>query len=950
MVQPATRPKTLQPGRSFVSTRAPGEVADGSAGPRLPSRIIGRERLLAQLVEARHRRCIAVLGPAGSGKTTAVLALRRELQPLGFEVAWVTLTARDNDPTLFLDDLLVSLRNVAPDAFREAMQLSGRGLDAHAVEAVVVAVARGVAGLGESELVLVLDDLHSVTERSVHDALQWLVDYAPANLHLVLVSRSVVPLSLARLRAQGGVLELGARDLRFSEKETAAFLQAMIGDVPRQDVQALHDLTDGWVAGLQLLAVEWSRHARRAARSTLSPSDFARARIHDDQAFAAYFEREVLSLLSADELELLTRSAACARFSAPLCAAMAARPESVAEMSTALGRLEAGNLFVVALEGDEREAWYRLHPMLQETLRARLAGLGEDAQRSLHRRAWHWFRDHGALEDAVRHAVLADDDAEAADLLESGADRLQLAGRQRQLIGLLRLLPAARMQSRLGLRLWSARMQLYARDLDGCAASASTLDADIPADDLHLRAGLVRLRASLAVQRDDIDGAVALVPLLHELPPRASAFETGSRNNLLAWIRMQCGEHEAGRQLLLDAPPLLVDGVPLLGTASGMLQGRCLVGLSYAMEGRMTQAERVYRDVLFQAERGGTACDEPLLVASALLGEVLFELNDVEGAVRLLEPRIDAMEQVSIPDSVLRVVGVLASAHWVLGHEQESFAYLDRLEDYAVRLGLDRLQAYSLGGRLHRHLLRGRFDAAEALLVRLEALHTQWSRMGHRGGGEIETQARRGRIRWFVAHGDLEHAALHLPLAIAQCEARGDLRSVARLQLQRAAVDEHRGRGDAARESVLSALRIGHRLGLVRSLLDADVEAPRLIAWARRAEIDPVLSFYVDRLSAEANKAARTEPSVEAAARPSGGPLERLSERELDVLELLAQALPSKKIARTLGVSYSTVKWHLKNIYGKLEVASRDEAVARLRELQSRTGGTPQPPGVPSRG
>lgn len=214
-----------------LKMRGPSEVASRTEVPRAPARIVGRERLLALLLEARRRRCVVLQGPAGCGKTTVVLAFRRELQLLGYDVAWLTLTSRHNDATHFLDELLSSFSRLSPDIVSEAAQLAGRGSDAESVEGTVVAIARGIASLGQRDLVLVLDDLHLAHDPMVEEALQWLLDYAPPNLHTVLVSRSAVPLSLARLRSQGLVLELEARDLRFTAAETEQFLQATLGTV-----------------------------------------------------------------------------------------------------------------------------------------------------------------------------------------------------------------------------------------------------------------------------------------------------------------------------------------------------------------------------------------------------------------------------------------------------------------------------------------------------------------------------------------------------------------------------------------------------------------------------------------------------------------------------------------------------------------------------------------------
>jgi LuxR family maltose regulon positive regulatory protein len=379
-----------------------------------------------------------------------------------------------------------------------------------------------------------------------------------------------------------------------------------------------------------------------------------------------------------------------------------------------------------------------------------------------------------------------------------------------------------------------------------------------------------------------------------------------------------------------DAPVILVNGSPLLGTAAGSLQGRCLIGLSYAMEGQMAEAERVYRDVLQEAEQAGSECADPAYLAVALLGEVLYETNDVAQALQLLEDRVDVLERVSIPDSVLRVLTVLSASHWLAGRQMEALAYLERLQEYAKNLDLDRLLIHSLGEQVHRRLQRGEFDVAARRLKDMEQVEERYLGASDEMRYEIPLTRERAQIRWLLAMGDAGAAMEKLERLIPLCEARGRQLSVVRLRLQAALVNKQLGREARMRADLLQALRQGQRLGLVRSLLDVDPAAIDLISETTlEKEPDPLLSFYVDRLRAAATSGSETvtaapAPSLDGAA---------LSDRESEIMRLLGQAMPNKKIARTLSLSPETVKWHLKNIYGKLGVASRDEAVARMRDI-----------------
>lgn len=443
--------KTISTRRSPESPAPDALVATKLAPPRSAGRAVAREALLARLMEGRRLRCVVLQGPAGCGKTTTLVAWRQALLPLGFDVAWLSLAPEDNEPTRLLDYLLASVAQVAPAATQEAADYAGRGVDSEAMERALIALVRGVAA-HRRELVLVLDDLQHLMDPRIHEALQWLLDYAPANLHLAIASRGALPLSLERLRAEGRVLEIDVRDLRFSPAESERFLRTQMGAIAPRDALALHALCDGWAAGLQLLAINWKKRRQELAAGQRSagdaaaqaPDDFVRAQVQDPQGFAAYFEKEVLSHLAPADLELLTSVSACSRFCAPLCAALLGRPVDDPAMAPLLARLEAENLFIVPVEsGAERETWFRLHPLLRETLRERLGQRDEARRQALHRIAWQWFRDHGLIDEAVRQAVAAGEGAAAAALVEKSAYGLAVRGELRKLIGLVRQLPPA---------------------------------------------------------------------------------------------------------------------------------------------------------------------------------------------------------------------------------------------------------------------------------------------------------------------------------------------------------------------------------------------------------------------------------------------------------------------------------------------------------------------------
>jgi len=493
---------TDQHAASRASDRTPAATAEPVAStkfvpPRSVPGLLPREALLQRLMEARRKRCIVVQGPPGAGKTTTLLALRRLLMTHGFEVAWLSLTPEDNELGMFFECLLASLGRVDAAGVQAAALLGGAGgADTQALEHRVIALAQGLSQRSEP-LVLMLDDAHWLTDPRVLQALQWLLDYAPARLHLVLASRDAFahPLgtALARLRQLQAGIEIGAADLRLSPAETGRFLRERLGSVTDAEALRLHELTDGWIAGLQLIAMNCERLGAAALAMPLRDAD----------GFAAYFEREVLAHLSAEDLALLSAAAVCNRFCAGLCRALLDSPEPAARLQQRLARLERGNLFITQVQGRDEAVWWRLHPLLREVLHARLAQQGSDAALPLHRRAWQWFSAHGSVVEAVRHAVVARECEAAAQMVDACARTLLAQGEFGQLLGLLRLLPPQALEDHSGLRLARAQVHLHSRELPALDQDIAAL-AGLALAPLQ-RAELDLLRCGAALQRDDAD-------------------------------------------------------------------------------------------------------------------------------------------------------------------------------------------------------------------------------------------------------------------------------------------------------------------------------------------------------------------------------------------------------------------------------------------------------------
>jgi LuxR family maltose regulon positive regulatory protein len=902
-------------------TRAPGElelepVASTKLSPPRGARLMPRDALLARMLEARRKRCLLLQGPAGCGKTSMLVSWRQALMGLDFDIAWLSLSAEDNELGRFFDCLLASLAQVDPAIVREVAYLVGHGSDAPAVEHWVIKLVQGVSSRAR-DLVLILDDLHHVDDPRVAQALQWLLDYAPANLHLAIGSRAAAPFATARLRAQDQLTEFDLHDLRFTREESERFLRERLESIDTNDARSLHELTDGWVAGLQLYAVDLK---------TRRGGEHARVQLRDARAFADYFEREVVVHIAPDDLKLLTRVALCNRFCASLSAALLGEPHALARMTTRLVRLDRDNLFISQVSAHDQETWYRLHPLLREVLQARAAGLGDDAVRALHGIAWRWFSAHGYIDEAVRHAVQAGELAAATDLVEACAEDLLARGALSRLAGLMRRLPADHVQASFRLLLMTAYLQMHARDLDGLRASLRRMECSRQAIDQPQRYRVSLLRGGLAMQCDDTDAVQAIEAELLAIPDDADPIALAGRSHVLAWMFMYRGEYA-------KAEDMLEQGARYSAGSDRHLVGRCLAGMRLTLEGRMGEAEGLIRETLREAERPGAPEIGIVCVAAGLLGEVLYEFDELEAVCSLLEDRIGVLERISIPDTVLRAMVALSGAQWLLGQRAEAMARMERLEHYAIRQDLPRLLASALAVRLRWHATLGNVELAQALLERIVALGARYAGAPPGIGADIDRCVERARAEASLFWNNFDEAASRLKSLIRLLESVGRWAGVAAARVQLAVA--LRGRGDVpgARAMLVDALRIGHRFGLTRSLLDASAELPAMLEdLVEDSDLNPVLAFYAKRLLAASERTrARGHSGAEArGASPVAG---RLSERELEVLNLLAQAMPNKKIARVLGVTPHTVKWHLRKIYDKLGVNHRDEAVARMRNI-----------------
>ena len=462
--------------------------------PAIGAQLVHRTALLDALSAGRRCKLTLLSAPAGWGKTTllAQWALGAgEDQRFG----WLSLDPSDNDPVWFWMYVVAALQKISPGVGIRAVELLAMGADP--VQVVLPTLLNDLDTIA-SPMVLILDDYHLVVSRAVHEQIAFFISRIPANLHLVLATRSDPMLPLARLRASGDLAEMRTDDLRFGAIEADHLLNDVLGlDLAHEDVQLLHRRTEGWAAGLYLAALSLAGRADAPA--------FIRTFAGDNRHIVDYLMAEVLDGQPPHLRSFLLRTSVLARLSGALCDAVLQTSGS----ASVLEKIERENLFVVPL--DMSRHWYRYHQLFGELLRTELRRSEPDLVADLHRRAATWFETEGFIDEAVRHLVAAGDIARSADLIAADWVNEFNGGGLSTVAGWLDLLPEETVLRDPRLSAVRAWIALNVGQFDDAHMWIEAVEAGSAADTVDhgsLGAQLVALREVHAFKTGDVAAAL----------------------------------------------------------------------------------------------------------------------------------------------------------------------------------------------------------------------------------------------------------------------------------------------------------------------------------------------------------------------------------------------------------------------------------------------------------
>jgi LuxR family maltose regulon positive regulatory protein len=861
--------------------------------------VVSRPRLIERLNEGLHHNLTFISAPAGFGKTTLVSAW---IEGIERPTAWLSLDEGENDPIRFLTYLVAAVQTIAA-TFGAGVLRALQSPQPPPPEALLVALLNDLTTI-KDPFVLVLDDYHVIDTQPVDQALTYLVEHMPLQMHLVITTREDPPLPLARLRARGQLTEVRATDLRFTPAEAAAFLTQVMGlTLSAADIAALEQRTEGWIAGLQFAAL--------SLQGLPDATSFIRSFTGSHQYVVDYLLEEVLGQQPVHIQTFLLRTSILDRLCGPLCDAVLL--DAPASGQATLEYLERANLFIVPLDSERR--WYRYHHLFADLLRLRLsrslASPGEEASKSLaelHIRASQWYEDHDLELEAFRYAAAAHDVERTERLIEGEGMPLYFQGGAVALVlHWLKSLPKTVLDA------WPSLWTAYAATLlatgqvtgveEKLQAAEAALEGTEPDDITQDLVGrIAAIRATAATSQNQVETIIAQSRrALEYLHPNNLAFRTSTAWKLGYAYFLQ-GDRAAARQACTE--------VIALSQASGntifTFMATIGVGLLQEADNQLHLAAATYRHVLQQVG------ESPLpFVCEAYLGlaRISYEWNNLEAAEQHAQRSVHLARQLENTERFVACEVLLARLQLAQGDVTSAVARLSEAAQSA-----------------RQHNFENRIPEVAAVQV-LTLL-----RQGHLAAAAHLAQAHElplSQARVSLAQGDTSAALTMLELWREQVEAKGwqDERLQV-LVLQAVALDAH-GELDRAVHLLCDALSLAEPGGFIRLFVDEGRPMARLLSQAAALGKMP---DYLGKLlvACQAEEQKREDPASRLPVQPL---IELLSPRELEVLQLMAQGRSNQEISERLFLALSTVKGHNRNIFDKLQVQRRTEAVARAREL-----------------
>ncbi|HIG7597266.1 TPA: LuxR C-terminal-related transcriptional regulator [Klebsiella pneumoniae] len=884
--------------------------------PRSSIQLLERPRLLQLLNPVQQCRLGVVCAGAGFGKTTLLAQWHQQMVAQGERIAWLSLDEDDDDVWQFIPYLLQALRPLYADWDADFW----RDMEEQKLSSSEQLLAGLINQLHycPHDVYLIIDDFHVINDRGVYEALGYLIKHAPAALHLIIGSRFHPNLALSQLQAQDQLVEIYDRDLQFTLEETKHYFSRTVAlPLSNHHAQRLQSVTEGWIAGMKIASL--------SAELQNDPEHLLRNMHGGTRSIARYLKEVVLDPLPEEVLDFLVKTSFLSRLNAELCNAVTGRDDSKAMLAW----IERHNLFLSAL--DEQGYWFRYHPLLQENLRTMLQQNNDIDRKQLHELASHWFVEQKLWSEAVRHALSAGKPVHSP--VQDGASAQSLAeeGDIDTLISWMHHLPPSTDPSRIDLQINLAWALAHYFHFDESRQLLDNLDQMV----LHHREDLTRstwcklrvVRAICEAFAENIPESLAIVqPLLAEVPC-GDTWVDGLICNILSYCHVVNQRYHDALEVQqhMPSPESPLDNL-FVSVYRAFIIAQC-----HLCQGDLGKAGWYAEKTLRQAEcYTGTQSTSGATLAP-LLAEIAYECQRGDSPEHLLADRLEFIDRFSPPDALSRCYTYLARQALDNDMPYEGERLLEHAQRLAVSRGWQRLQAMLLAEQVRVRLQRGNFTGAEQLQRQLEQMAASF-RMDaeHPCQRAIVMSASLGRSRLLLARGQAPQACVLLAEMVSDQESRRDRLTAARLRTLWSLALWNSGKTAAARTTFQPVVQLAEQQHLTGFFLDAG------------DTLQPLLIGMNESSSACKEKGGVHEPWADKRGPVDGTPFNsgspdipgELSEREFQILQLIAEGQMNKEIARSLAISAETVKWHIKNIYAKLKVNSRTQAMSRALEMK----------------
>lgn len=874
--------------------------------PPTRSELVSRPRLIERLDVGLDRTMTLISAPAGFGKTTLLsewVTRHRE------RTAWLSLDREDNDPVRFWTYLVAALQTVYAGLGQDALQLL-QPPQQPATKAVLTRLLNQITDLAQ-EVTLVLDDYHLISDPAIHEGTAFLLEHLPPHMHVAISTRADPPLSIHRLRARGQLTELRSDDLRFTASEAAAFMNATMGlDLAREDVQALEARTEGWIVGLQLAAL--SLQGRSDAR------EFITAFSGRHHYVLEYLTHEVVRRQPEPVQRFLMQTSILDRLCGPLCDAVTGGDDGEAT----LAYLRQSNLFILPLDDEHR--WHRYHHLFADLLGNLLReALSPELIQELHLRACDWYARHSFAADAVNHAVAARDFEQTAQLIEDNSLAMVTRGELTTLLRWIEALPEDVARGRPWLCIHQAWPLTFAGKADAAESLLQRAEGQVALGDPRpdteeILGNVAAMRAMLAMMVGNMHQAVELAHRADEFLPADNLIPRNTVLFVLASAYWAQGE-------LVKAVQALTEELEI-GRASDNLwtvvRTLCDLADLHIIRGQLRRATGLCQEALRWAEMRGAQQFGTVGYALAKLGEIGYERNDLIAARDHVSAGVNLMQGWQQPYEMVSGYTALATILQAQNDAKGAREALCNAESIqSQRPNYRKLKSLAHGCRIRLCLAQdGPDDAAR------QAMELQ---LGETGAPIFGEQEQLILAQVFVAQERWSEALPLLARLAGEAEAGGRFGRLINILSLQAVARQAQGDTIGALAALEKALALGEAEGYVRVFVEQGALMADLLRQAATRGIAPQYVRELLEALGEGGVETTAPPSP-----PSASPLiEPLTPREIEVLHLLGEGCSNREIAEALIITVNGVKKHTSNIYGKLGVHSRTQAVVRGHEL-----------------